>query len=310
MPAAHSRGSAVRCAVLIALLSLLLLSTAPTVYASNHAPGAGRVVVGRVLHAVADDGVAGPTRTLATDRVPDAAPDLAPDGDVVERTTSEAVGLVAVEGDVRPAGPPVPHVVPRREWDPAGTCPASSEERTRPQRIHLHHTHIPVVEAPGEVPEAMRSICRQHHERGMSDVAYHYAIDPWGTIWQARGPLPSLLDTSVVTGAHAQGFNDGSIGVVLIGDYDVAPPTAEAMEATTALLAFLSWHFDLDPLATVAAESTGGPKTRFPEGTHVELHAINGHRDTGKDTACPGEHLYARLPSLREAVAGRLATWG
>ncbi len=199
-----------------------------------------------------------------------------------------------------------PTVVPRSEWDPAGDCPFVGGDRSVPERVQLHHTHIPVVEAPDETPEALQSICRSHRDR-FSDFGYHYAIDPYGKIWQGRGPMPEDVGGPVRNGAHAQGFNEASMGVALIGDFDEAPPTAEALEATTALLAFLADAYDMDPGATVGTESTGGNATRFPEGTHVELPAIAGHRDTGKDTSCPGEHLYELLPEIRQAVAERLA---
>lgn len=199
-----------------------------------------------------------------------------------------------------------PTVVPRRQWDPAGECPFVDGSRSTPERVQLHHTHIPVVDAPDETAGAMQSICRNHRDR-FSDFAYHYAIDPYGKIWQGRGPMPGKMGGKVRQGAHAQGFNERSVGIALIGDFDEAPPTAEALEATVALLAYLADTYDMDPGATVGTESTGGSATRFPEGTHVDLPAIAGHRDTGKNTSCPGEHLYALLPQLRQAVAERLA---
>lgn len=221
--------------------------------------------------------------------------------------TAEAAALAVDPGGVDPAGPAAPAIVPRTEWDPNGLCPVSDGSASAPERIHLHHTHIPVVERPEEVAGAMQSICRAHRERGFSEVGYHYAVDPFGRVWQARGPLPGDADGDVREGAHAQGFNEGSVGVVLIGDFDVAPPTAEALEATTDLLAWLSGRYDLDPTTTLGAVSTGGPATRFPEGTEVELHTIAGHRDTGSGTSCPGEHLYRLLPDIRASVAERLA---
>lgn len=221
--------------------------------------------------------------------------------------TADAAALAAAPGGIAPAGPAAPDIIPRTEWDPTGRCPASDGSTTAPERIHLHHTHVPVVEAPREVPRAMRSICRAHQRRGFDEIGYHYAVDPFGRIWQARGPLPGETGRAVREGAHAQGFNDGSVGVVLIGDFDVAPPSREALAATTDLLAWLAGRYELDPTATVGAESTGGSATRFPEGTHVELPTVAGHRDTGSGTSCPGEHLYRLLPDLRAAVADRLA---
>lgn len=213
---------------------------------------------------------------------------------------------VATGAEAASDGVTAPTIVPRSEWDPAGDCPFVGGSRSTPERVQLHHTHIPVVHAPDETPAAMQSICRTHRDR-FADFGYHYAIDPYGRIWQGRGPMPEDMTPDVREGAHAQGFNERSMGVALIGDFDEAPPSPEAIEATVELLAFLADTYDMDPGSTVGTESTGGSATRFPEGTHVELPAIAGHRDTGSNTSCPGEHLYELLPELRQAVAERLA---
>lgn len=221
-------------------------------------------------------------------------------------STAEA-GRVTLAGPPDGIGVHAPTVVPRAQWDPQGTCPPATEPAVRPRRIHLHHTHVPVVEHPDEVPDALRAICAAHRGRGFDDIGYHWAIDPFGTIWQARGPDLGAPDGRVLLGAHAQGFNHDSIGVVLIGDFDLAPPSPQALDALEHLLAHLAHRHGLDPRAKVATTSHGGPSTRFPAGTTVDLHALAGHRDTGRDTACPGEHLYALLPELRARVADRVA---
>jgi hypothetical protein len=103
-----------------------------------------------------------------------------------------------------------------------------------------------------------------------------------------------------VVGAHAEGFNTGSVGVAVLGTYgSAAPPLA----AQTALANLLAWRLDVahvDPRGTMTWQSGGNP--RFPVGTPVFLRAISGHRDTGF-TSCPGNALYARLGALAAQVA-------
>jgi hypothetical protein len=106
--------------------------------------------------------------------------------------------------------------------------------------------------------------------------------------------------TRAVIGAHAMGFNVGTVGVAVIGNYSSATVTPAAREALVSLLA---WRLDLahvDPLSRVVRVSTGNP--RYPPGTAVTLNAISGHRDT-YPTSCPGTSLYAQLPAIRRAVA-------
>jgi hypothetical protein len=106
--------------------------------------------------------------------------------------------------------------------------------------------------------------------------------------------------TRAVIGAHAMGFNVGSVGVALLGNYGSATVTPAARAALVSLLA---WRLDLahvDPVSRVVRVSTGNP--RYPSGTAVTLNAISGHRDT-YPTSCPGSNLYAQLPAIRRAVA-------
>src|SRR3954452_9751238 len=96
------------------------------------------------------------------------------------------------------------------------------------------------------------------------------------------------------------GFKAGSAGVALLGTYGSTPVS---LAAKTALVSLLAWRLDLahvDPLSRVVRVSTGNP--RHPSGRAVTLNAISGHRDTGP-TSCPGNSLYAQLPSIRAAVA-------
>lgn len=223
-------------------------------------------------------------------------------------TAAQQAALLAVEGtDVRPAGVPAPEVTPRRAWDPGGACPVTRGDRTAPQRLTLHHTHEPTVATPEEVPGALRLICRAHRDRGFSEIGYHYAIDPFGRIWQGRGPMPSQITERVRNGAHAQGFNHNSIGVVLIGDYEETEPPQVAVDAAADLMAFLADQYGIAGEAVASVTSTGGPSTRFVEGTTIDLPVIAGHRDTGNGTLCPGEHLYELLPWFRRTVAERVA---
>jgi hypothetical protein len=121
-------------------------------------------------------------------------------------------------------------------------------------------------------------------------------VDKYGQIFEGRyGGV-----TRPVIGAHAQGFNSGSVGISVIGDYgstSISPP------ARAALASLIAWRLDLahvDPLSKVVRISAGNP--RYAAGTALTLNAISAHRDV-YPTSCPGASLYAQLPSLRTAVA-------
>ena len=124
---------------------------------------------------------------------------------------------------------------------------------------------------------------------GWNDIGYNFLVDKYGQVFEGRA---GGIDRNVI-GAQAEGFNTGSVGIAVIGNYSsaqIAPATQ------TALAKLLAWRLDVahvDPLGLVTWMSGGNPK--YPRGKPVLLRAISGHRDTGF-TSCPGTRLYAGSP--------------
>jgi len=161
----------------------------------------------------------------------------------------------------------------------------------------VHHTAGRNGYSPAESAAIVRGIELFHVKgNGWNDIGYNFLVDKYGTVFEGRG---GGVDRNVV-GAHAEGFNTGSVGVALIGDYS---GTSVPKAAEDALARLLAWRLDIahvDPLSTLTHASGGNP--RFGTGLPVFLRAISGHRDTGF-TTCPGGTLYARLPTIANAVS-------
>jgi hypothetical protein len=161
----------------------------------------------------------------------------------------------------------------------------------------VHHTAGSNSYTRAQSASIVRGIERYHVlANGWDDIGYNFLVDKYGQIFEGRW---GGVDRNVV-GAHAQGFNQGSSGVALIGNYDSASATPAARAALVRLLA---WRLDVahvDPLSSFEWRSTGNPK--FPAGRAITLRTISGHRDTGY-TTCPGSQLYAELPALAQSVA-------
>ena len=131
---------------------------------------------------------------------------------------------------------------------------------------------------------------------GWNDIGYNFLVDKYGQVFEGRY---GGIDKAVV-GAHSLGFNNGSAGVALIGNYD---SVGISQAARAALVKLLAWRLDVahvDPLSFVNVLSGGSQK--FPAGVPVNLRAISGHRDT-YFTECPGNALYAEIPSIAQSVA-------
>jgi len=173
-----------------------------------------------------------------------------------------------------------------RTWDPeyAPTIKAAT----------IHHTVNTNAYTADQVPAMIRAIYRYHTvSRGWGDIGYNVLVDRFGQVWEGRyGGLKST-----VIGAHARGYNSGTVGVALLGNYDTADTPAPMIDAVEAFIAWKFSLFDVDPTATEQLPGAGG-KT---------VPTIFGHRDVGS-TACPGRYGYAQLSEIRTGVAQRLAS--
>jgi N-acetylmuramoyl-L-alanine amidase/FlgD Ig-like domain len=161
----------------------------------------------------------------------------------------------------------------------------------------VHHTAGSNTYNRTQSAAIVRGIQLYHvRSNGWNDIGYNFLVDKYGQVFEGRF---GGMERNVV-GAHAQGFNTGSVGVALLGNYDSAGVTAAARSALTRLVA---WRLDVahvDPLSLFSWTSGGNP--RFPAGVPVTLRTISGHRDTGF-TSCPGQRLYAELNGLARGVA-------
>ena len=201
-------------------------------------------------------------------------------------------------GGKRPELAGAPPIITRADWH------ADESIRRAPpyyaDGIHLaivHHTAGSNSYSKAQSASIVRSIELYHVQgNGWNDIGYNFLVDKYGQVFEGRyGGI-----TRPVIGAHAQGFNSGSVGVAVIGDYGSA---AISPAARAALVSLIAWRLDLahvDPLSKVGRVSAGNP--RYPAGTVVTLNAISGHRDV-YPTSCPGASLYAQLPSIRTEVA-------
>ncbi|MGY1781217.1 N-acetylmuramoyl-L-alanine amidase [Geodermatophilus sp. SYSU D01036] len=168
----------------------------------------------------------------------------------------------------------------------------------------LHHTADTNSYTADQVPAMMRSIYRYHAlSLGWGDIGYNVIVDKFGRLWEGRsGGL-----ASTVVGAHAGGFNTGTFGVSMLGNYDAVATTQPMVDAVAAIIAWKFSLYGVNPNGTTTLTSGGGGTARYAAGTSVTLPTVFGHRDVGS-TACPGRYGYAKLPEIRTKVARSLAT--
>jgi hypothetical protein len=201
-------------------------------------------------------------------------------------------------GGKRPELAGAPPIVTRADWHAD-----ESIRRAAPyyaDGIHLaivHHTAGSNSYSKAQSASIVRAIELYHVQgNGWNDIGYNFLVDKYGQIFEGRyGGI-----TRPVVGAHAQGFNSGSVGISVIGDYS---STSITPAARAALVSLIAWRLDLahvDPLSKVVRVSAGNP--RYAAGTAITLNAISAHRDV-YPTSCPGSSLYSQLPSFRTDVS-------
>lgn len=104
------------------------------------------------------------------------------------------------------------HLISRSEW---GARPSKLVEHFAGPApfVIIHHSYLPsACYTRPECIGAMRSMQDFHQlERGWNDIGYSFGIGGDGMIYTGRG--------FNVIGAHAPKYNDKSVGICLIGDW-------------------------------------------------------------------------------------------
>ena len=135
----------------------------------------------------------------------------------------------------------------------------------------VHHSALSLSDGPRAIQELHMRV------KGYADIGYHIVIDSFGVLYEGR-----VLNAR---GAHTGGHNTGTVGIVLLGNFNVIQPFAVQLGALRLLTAYLKVAYHITHLA--------------------------GHRDFQPDeTECPGLYLEQRLPALAAALDLKFGTDG
>jgi len=214
----------------------------------------------------------------------EAVADIALVHERVERTVSESVSLAEA------SAAPFP-VRSRSAWNTRGNPTLSAAGQV--QLAVVHHTATSNNYSSAQVPAIIRSMQAYHMDHlGWSDIGYNFVVDRFGVIWEARS---GSIGRGVI-GAHAGGFNTGSVGVSIIGNYVGVSPSAPSIESASRVVGWKLATSGVDPRGSGPVTSRGS--STIPSGQTVHLPRVVGHRDVGA-TSCPGS-IYGRMGSIRQ----------
>jgi hypothetical protein len=126
--------------------------------------------------------------------------------------------------------------------------------------VAIHHSY-PILRDTG----TMRDIQDLHLDQdNWADIAYHFGIDGKGNIYTGRDIH--------ARGASVAGFNTGTIGVVLFGDFQIETPSPAQLVAVQSLVNWLKATYSITHLA--------------------------GHYEFNPITVCPGPNLKSHLDEI------------
>ncbi|MFC1656357.1 N-acetylmuramoyl-L-alanine amidase [Patescibacteria group bacterium] len=184
-----------------------------------------------------------------------------------------------------------PSVISRAGWGANESWMTWTPQYADVENFYVHHT-VSMNNDPNP-PATIRAIYYYHAiTKDWGDIGYNYLIDQYGKIYEGR------KGGNRVIGGHVFGYNVGSIGVSLLGDFHPGSVargngpsylTAAAKNSLEDLVAWRGFDNKVNPLGTwIAGGAYPGVKNN-----------VAGHRDSGA-TSCPGDYLYSALGSIRK----------
>jgi hypothetical protein len=142
--------------------------------------------------------------------------------------------------------------------------------------ISVNHTAMTVAGDSRSPVDRLRAIYQYHAKTlGWGDIGYHYLIDENGQIYEGKS------GGDYVVGGHAYCANTDTIGVSLMGNFEIEKPTQVQIHSLQWLLSDLTKKYNIDPTKSVTYHGKSLPP-------------IVGHKDIN-NTLCPG-YYRAREP--------------
>jgi hypothetical protein len=194
--------------------------------------------------------------------------------------------------NLTPTAPPLPtEVIRRSDWgalppdhtaedefgfaspeNPTGWYVYSGDLTAIYTTAVIHHS-FPLLRESG----TMRALQDLHmRTRRWADIGYHFGIDGKGKVYEGRDIR--------VRGASVAGYNTGTLGIVLMGNFEIETPSPAQLVALQRLLYDLKQTYRLTHLA--------------------------GHYEFNPTTVCPGRNMYPYLRLLAESLGLQRGTGG
>ncbi len=192
-----------------------------------------------------------------------------------------------------------PTVIDRAGWGADESLPVESGVGTWTVRYApiqasvIHHTAGTNSYAPEDSAGIVRAIYYFHTvTRGWGDIGYNFLVDRFGRVFEGRKGTLAAAPGEIVTAGHARGYNTGTIGISVMGNFENLEPPQVSLDSISSVLA---WQFARGAIDLTKSSGLTSPGTAArPAGQR--LPRVFGHKDVA-DTACPGR-IYGELRSI------------
>jgi hypothetical protein len=181
---------------------------------------------------------------------------------------------------------PVPQVtiIPRSEWgarEPNHDAPneygfadvvTDTSWYVYPEALTDAYNTVAIHHSAGILAanETINDLQNMHMDgNGWADIGYHYGIDRNGLVYEGR-PIQ-------VRGASVSNFNTGTIGVVVMGNFQVEEPLPVQLESLQLIVNWLAVNYQLTHLA--------------------------GHGEFNDESVCPGKNMTKHLDDIAVTAA-------
>ncbi|CAH1116247.1 unnamed protein product [Phaedon cochleariae] len=159
-----------------------------------------------------------------------------------------------------------PSMISREKWNASAPVSVKPLSLNPPPFIVVHHSATQSCETEAACRKLVKSIQIYHIvDNQWEDIGYNFLIGGDGQVYEGRG--------WGIHGAHVKKYNNRSLGICLLGNYqDNEPPTIQIQT--------------LKDLIRCAVE----------ENKTIDHYHLIGHRQ-GSATLCPGEKLFRIIES-------------
>lgn len=160
-------------------------------------------------------------------------------------------------------------VLSRSSWAKGKFMPGLMNRMVPVRYITVHHDGMDPFygNSRASAAERLEVIRRSHRNKGWGDIGYHFVIDRGGRVWEARHRY--------FQGAHVKDHNEGNLGVMAMGNFDLQMPTNAQFEG-------LGRHVKL-----------------LMQMYNVPARNIRTHQEWAV-TACPGRQLQRHMDVVRD----------